>query len=338
MLSVIGMRLINAGLVVIVSTILITSLGKVFLPQEFLSLVVDVNFAVVSASLAACLAGAGFYVRRRSVDQIDTARADQEIDRTKRGATSDSQGSDSAEQDTARADAAGEERVKSATDLLGFAETRHGVLTPALHQFPDLRRQTATICFFEIQGFSRACEVFRDNAALISGFVQDYAKLVSDVVTEYRGVVDRFLGDEVISVFGALSQELDEGYRGAQNAVMAALRMKQGFEELSSQWQQQWHVYSPERVEVGFSCAIHTGDTILLPNPEPGIRDRYTAMGLAVMFASRLASQAQAGQILVSASTMARVESKVALEMAGVMSQVKSVPGAPAVYVVVGSK
>jgi adenylate cyclase len=62
-------------------------------------------------------------------------------------------------------------------------------------------------------------------------------------------------------------------------------------------------------------------------NIGPDAREQFTALGPHVNFAQRLESRAAGGQILVSASTEARIRAKFVLRRAGVVNDVKNVPG-----------
>ncbi|HME00632.1 MAG TPA: adenylate/guanylate cyclase domain-containing protein [Terriglobia bacterium] len=60
----------------------------------------------------------------------------------------------------------------------------------------------------------------------------------------------------------------------------------------------------------------------------PELRDQYTALGPNVNFAQRLEARAGKGQILVSASTHARVKADFLFEDVGLIDNIKNVPGA----------
>ena len=57
------------------------------------------------------------------------------------------------------------------------------------------------------------------------------------------------------------------------------------------------------------------------------LRDQYTALGADVNFAARIEARSAKSQILVSASTQARVKDHFDLKDAGVINDIKNIPG-----------
>ncbi len=89
---------------------------------------------------------------------------------------------------------------------------------------------------------------------------------------------------------------------------------------------EQWTLYTPQKIEIGLSSGIHTGE-VLVGNVGTDFRDQFTALGPHVNFAQRIEARAQSSQILISQSTEARVRSKVTVLPAGEISDIKNIPG-----------
>jgi class 3 adenylate cyclase len=194
---------------------------------------------------------------------------------------------------------------------------------------PDLlniHSQIVTICFWDIRGFSRLCEILKAHPTLISGFLQEYFRVAAEVIFEHHGVLDKFIGDGVMGLFGALSQRNSEGRQDAISAVKAAITLRSCFEPVLTKWKEQWVLYTPQEIDVGLGCGIHTGQ-VLVGNVGTEIRDQYTALGPHVNFAQRLEARSGKGQILISSSTEARVKGHFTLEDAETISDVKNIPG-----------
>lgn len=136
-----------------------------------------------------------------------------------------------------------------------------------------------------------------------------------------------------MGLFGALIHPTDEGRQDAVNAVSAALALNRRFEELTISWTERWTLYTPHRIDIGLGCGIHTGE-VLVGNVGTETRDQFTALGPHVNFAQRLEARADKGSILVSASTAARVRGYFKLEEAGVIDDVKNIPGEFRVFAV----
>jgi adenylate cyclase len=93
----------------------------------------------------------------------------------------------------------------------------------------------------------------------------------------------------------------------------------------------QWTLYTPQKIEIGLGCGIHTGD-VLVGNVGTDFRDQFTALGPHVNFAQRIEARAKGGEILLSQSTEARVRSAILAERVGEISDVKNVPGEFAIF------
>jgi len=207
-----------------------------------------------------------------------------------------------------------------------------------IQQNPDLlniRTGVITVCFWDIRGFSQLCEILKAHPTLISGFLKDYFQGAAEVIFEYNGVLDKFIGDGVMALFGALNDKSDsEGRKAAGNAVNAAIALRGRFDDVLKKWMEQWALYTPQHIELGLGCGIHTGEA-LFGNVGTEFREHYTALGPHVNFAQRLEARAGKGQILVSASTETRVKGHFATEHAEMVNDVKHIPGEFQLYSII---
>jgi len=190
----------------------------------------------------------------------------------------------------------------------------------------SIKQRTITICFWDIRGFSRLCEILKAHPTLIAGFLKEYCEVAARTIFDHGGLLDKFIGDGVMGLFGVLNHKEDEGKADAIAAVRAALDMRLRFEAVLNRWMEQWTLYTPQKIEIGLGCGVHTGEC-LVGNVGTDFRDQFTALGPHVNFASRIEARAGSGQILMSQSTEARVRSTVASSPAGEISDVKNIPG-----------
>jgi len=123
----------------------------------------------------------------------------------------------------------------------------------------DIRTQTLTITFWDIRGFSLLCEALKAHPTLISGFLQEYFQTAAQVIFQHHGVLDKFIGDGVMGLFGAFNHKDDEGRQDAGNALHAAGALKERFDTLLERWLDLWKLYTPQAIDVGLACGIHTG-------------------------------------------------------------------------------
>lgn len=159
----------------------------------------------------------------------------------------------------------------------------------------------------------------------------------AEIIFTHHGVLDKYSGDAVMGVFGAFNHKDDDGRQDAVHAVGAAVDMKRQFVPLLAKWTEQWTLYTPQVIEIGLGCGIHTGEA-LIGNGGTELRDQYTALGPNVNFAQRIESRSLKNQILVSASTQARVKDHFELQDARVINDVKNIPGDFQLFSVVASK
>ena len=132
-----------------------------------------------------------------------------------------------------------------------------------------------TIFFSDVEGFSTMAETMpsRDLLARMSTLLE----LVSKVVHEEAGTIDKFIGDGVMAFWGAPGLLDDHAW----HACVAALRIQRALEELNRQWRE---AGEPEmRVRIG----IHS-DAVLVGNVGSQERMSYTVIGDGVNIASRL--------------------------------------------------
>jgi adenylate cyclase len=156
-----------------------------------------------------------------------------------------------------------------------------------------------TLLFSDIRGFTSMSESRAPEE--IVRMLNEYFELMVDVIFKYEGTLDKFVGDEVIALFGA-----PVPMRNAEvKAVQCALDMMRVLQE----WN---HTRAAEgQTEVNVGIGINTG--LVVTGAIGSSRAlQYTAIGDAVNTASRLCSAAQAGQVILSEATFRKVQADVA--------------------------
>jgi len=170
---------------------------------------------------------------------------------------------------------------------------------------PDVRlggsNQQVTVLFADIRGFTPMSEQLAPEKVV--EILNEYFTRVTDVIFEYGGTLDKYIGDAVMAVFGA---PISKG-NDAKNAVNAAIQIQRLLIELNRDAAARgW----PElRVGIG----INSGKAIAGNIGSPRRLD-YTVIGDTVNTASRLMSNAEGGQVLISQATATALGSSFDLE------------------------
>ncbi|MEW6378224.1 MAG: adenylate/guanylate cyclase domain-containing protein [bacterium] len=201
----------------------------------------------------------------------------------------------------------------------------------------SVRRRTLTIAFWDIRGFSLLCEILKAHSDLIAGFLKDYCEAAAKIIFDNNGVLDKFIGDGIMALFGVLNHKDDQGKTDAIAAIQAAITLRSKFDEISKKWLKQWQLYVPDKINIGLGCGIHTGE-VLVGNVGTEFRDQFTALGPQVNFASRIESRSKSGQILVSQSTEARIKGVIATSKDSEISDIKNIPGVFDLFEVIEDK
>jgi adenylate cyclase len=147
--------------------------------------------------------------------------------------------------------------------------------------------QPVTVVFADIRGFTRLSE--RMDAREVVQLLNEFFTASTDVVVEAGGVLDKFIGDCVMALFGAPSPSPNDALR----AVQAAANMQRAAAKLSTNRLER----GLRGIEIG--VGIHTGLAVV-GNIGSAQRMQYTAIGDTVNVAARLVSRAAGGEIVVS--------------------------------------
>src|SRR2546430_8394215 len=157
--------------------------------------------------------------------------------------------------------------------------------------------QTITVLFADIRGFTSISE--HAPPERIVGLLNRYFSAMTDIIFAHGGTLDKYLGDGLMSLFGAPTTTPED----ASNALNAAVAMQRRLLGINTELRQEG------LSEVGVGIGLHTGEvTVGYIGSER--RSEYTAIGDSVNTASRLESNAKGGEILVSEVTANAAQSR----------------------------
>ncbi len=150
--------------------------------------------------------------------------------------------------------------------------------------------QTITVLFADIRGFTAFSE--KENPERVVGLLNQYFSVMSEIIFDHGGTLDKYIGDGLMALFGAPTATVADPV----NAVMTAVTMQKRLVDLNAE------LTASGLGSVAMGIGLHTGEaTIGYIGSEK--RSEYTAIGDTVNLASRLESNAAGGQILISEAT-----------------------------------
>jgi adenylate cyclase len=151
--------------------------------------------------------------------------------------------------------------------------------------------QEVTILFSDIRGFTSMAETLPPETLI--QLLNKYFSAVTPIIFKHFGLLDKYIGDGMMALFGVPQAQED----AALNAVAAAVEMLRRVETLNSD------LKNEGLPEIAVGIGINTGKvTVGYIGSEQ--RTDYSAVGDAVNLAARLEKQAQASQIVISETTL----------------------------------
>ena len=167
--------------------------------------------------------------------------------------------------------------------------------------FLEGERKFITVLYADIRGSTNLAE--KTPPEQLVRFINMYLSEMTNVILEYKGTLDKFVGDEVMALFGAPFAQKDHALR----AVRTGLAMQAAHKQILETWTAEGGMMAP------IGIGIATGDAIV---GEMGSAQRsdYTAIGRCANLGSRICSAAQGGQVLISPSTYELIKDHVVAE------------------------
>ncbi len=145
----------------------------------------------------------------------------------------------------------------------------------------------------------RGCTWMRESmpAQEVVDMLNDYFELMVEIIFETEGTLDKFVGDEIMALFGSPVAHPDDAVR----AVRTALKM---LDVLENEFNQTRRKEGKAVLEIGIG--INTGEVVAGYLGSSKALE-YTVIGDTVNTGARLCSVAKAGQCIISEQLFAVV-------------------------------
>jgi len=156
--------------------------------------------------------------------------------------------------------------------------------------FMEMERRELTVLFADLRGFTRITQELEPR--VLQEMINEFLSTMVGCIEQFGGTVDKFVGDEVMAMFGAPMQMPDHALRG----LLAAVEMCR----LHGRLEKRWSLAGLPAAGVGIG--VTTGE-VFVGNVGTVKRMDYTAMGHWVNLAARLCGSAEGGQVLTVPET-----------------------------------
>ncbi|MDH5493837.1 MAG: GAF domain-containing protein, partial [Myxococcales bacterium] len=181
-----------------------------------------------------------------------------------------------------------------------------------------------TILFSDIRGFTSMSESLHPQEVV--DMLNEYFERMVEIIFENEGTLDKFVGDEIMALYGAPIMHPDDPIR----AVRTAIEMLEKLAEFNAEREALGH----PTVKIGIG--INTGDVVAGYLGSSRALE-YTVIGDAVNTGARLCSVAKSDEILISERTYSMVKDH--FEVADLPpTRVKGKAEALRIYSVIGKK
>ena len=148
-------------------------------------------------------------------------------------------------------------------------------------------RRTVAVLFCDVCGFTAMSEKLDPEE--VSNIIQPLFQLCNNAINKFGGVIEKFIGDALMAIFGVPISHEDD----AERAALAALEMRDIIQRFGADLEQR----------MGFSVNMRIGlnvGTIVAGSVDSGEGKNYQVLGDAINTAARMEQNAKPGNILVT--------------------------------------
>lgn len=148
-----------------------------------------------------------------------------------------------------------------------------------------------TIMMSDLRGFTAMAE--RMKPAEVLSVLNHYLGTMADIIMDYNGTIDEFIGDAILVIFGAPIEGKDDARRAVACSIAMQRAMK-GINEHNAK-------LGLPKLEMGI--ALNTGE-VIVGNIGSQKHIKYGVVGSHVNLTARIESNTVGGQVLISGTTL----------------------------------
>jgi adenylate cyclase len=152
----------------------------------------------------------------------------------------------------------------------------------AVHKHPGGAEVEISVLFADVRGSTAIAEGMSPEE--FSRLMARFYGAAAEVIDEWDGIVDKFVGDAAVALF-------IPGFAGSDHAADAIAAARSLLEQTGNDGPDPW---------IPLGAGVHTGSSFVGSVGEGDARD-FTALGDTVNAAARLSGMAGAGEVLISA-------------------------------------
>ncbi len=188
-------------------------------------------------------------------------------------------------------------------------------------------RKEITVLFSDIRGFTSFSEKHQPEEVV--SLLNEYLGAMTEIVFQYEGTLDKFVGDAIMALWGAPVGQPDHAERACRCALAMITRLK----ELQAKWA------AEGKYVIDIGIGINTGDMVVGNMGAEGKKMDYTVIGDNVNLGARLEGLTRQynNHIIISEYTYAKVEHIVEVKELGTVT-VKGKQLPVVVYDLIGVK
>lgn len=159
-------------------------------------------------------------------------------------------------------------------------------------------RKTVSIMFCDLIGFTSLSE--RLPPEQVVALLNEYYREMAEIIFHWDGTLDKFVGDEIMAIWGAPLEQADH----AERAMRCALHMSDRLDAMHRRWCDE----GKDILDCGIG--INTGEVLIGNIGLPGKKMDYTAIGNHVNIAARVEklTRQHGSRILITGETLSAIE------------------------------